>query len=171
MACSSAAPPSTPGRRSPTACSPTSPARSATGISAPPTRSTAAGHASFAERHSAAGLHHLERRLRLDLEGVHGRSALHRHQPEQGRLQRLHRRSHRDVQTVGRHGDQHRATRSNWCGAPLRRPALGRPDGQHQPQVSRTSPILSRAVAERLPPVSFWASGAIPRASARPRAR
>ena len=85
------------------------------------------------------GLHHLERRLRLDLEGVHGRPALHRHRPEQGRLQRLHRRPHRHVQPVGDHRDQLRQ-RVELVQRALRRPALGRPDGQHQSQVASRKP-------------------------------
>ena len=38
-------------------------------------------------------------RLRLDLQGLHARSALLRHQPDQGRLQRLHQRSNSSFAT------------------------------------------------------------------------
>ena len=38
------------------------------------------------ERHSGAQLQHLEYRHRLHLQGVHARSALHRHQPLEGQL-------------------------------------------------------------------------------------
>ena len=51
------------------------------------------------ERHPLQELHQLGRRRRLHLQGLHARPALFRHQPEQGRLQRLHQRSH---------GDRHR---------------------------------------------------------------
>ena len=49
---------------------------------------------------------------------------------------------------------------SNWCGAPLRRPALGRPDGEHQPQVS-LKPIPSRAAATGCRPFSLGSRSGI----------
>ena len=76
-ACSSAGPPSTPSRLSANGVQPYVSAKPATGTSARPMGSTAALSASVGcWRQSGGiplpGLHHLERRLRLDLEGVHG---------------------------------------------------------------------------------------------------
>ena len=73
--------------------------------------------------------------LGVHLQGVHARSAILRHQPEQGRLQRLHQRSHRDRdcddadQSVRRSGLE-------LVRRELHREAVGRHDRCGEPQMS-----------------------------------
>ena len=59
--------------------------------------------AALPERHSGAELQHLEHRRRLHLQGLHAGRPLLRHQPLQGRLQRLHQRLHHHQLQPGLH--------------------------------------------------------------------
>ena len=86
-----------------TACSPTSPAKSATGTSAPATRSTAY-HAIGASKSGGIPLHDYTTwnvGFGWTWKVFTRRPALHRHRPEQGELQRFHQRPHRAFTAAG----------------------------------------------------------------------
>ena len=73
-------------------------------------------------------LHQLGRGRRLHLQGVHARSALLRHQPDQGGVQRVHQRAERDVLAGQCHGAEPERSRLQLVQRGLHRQALASVD-------------------------------------------
>ena len=94
-----------------------------------------------------AELQHLEYRHRLHLQGVHARSALLRHRPVEGQLQRLHQRLQRLPAPTNVTADQSERRRLQLVRRGRHRQALGRPDGDDQPEVR--SSYRRQGAAER----------------------